>query len=619
MKKNTLILCSSKENIKWASKYIAKHSQENVSIISTAPEAIAYCHSKKVEFYFLADFQHFQKPIEKSMEKILIKSHYILKIIQEYAKKIDLKIGNNNLISVLNDIIIFQIYDVILIYETSKIIFGRLKPTKIIVPYVSNFLHINSANNSNALAYYLQYYFTQQKHILTYKERNRKTNKFFKFVCSLPWFIKDILVYFFYSITRNDTFKKVNTTTNKKSIVMQAGGIMTSYYYELYKKLSAIFDFHLITYKLLIPQKNELYRRQIPFTSFESFYPPNTNSKIDTIYSLLYQKINNMSDLKNELSQIGKLDQLFSSLVYMETIKLLTSRLKSTILKIKTNENILKIFKPHLILNTHDPSLFGTTFVLPAKNISIKSLLLLHGIPLQKKPYEIYSNVVQTWSRKTSLYFNGLSKKVHINKTGFTKMDEYYLKTINKKAGRKSKQIRVGFILAVYHPFNSHLQKYFYEVFKEFQQQYPQVKLHFRFHEGFIYNDLYSLADAFSIQVVDCSNQQLEEFIEDCDIHVVWDTTAILWAMMYKKPIIHTSSNWSPPILPTQEYKASWNPKSAQELVAIVRKLAEQPEIYKKYISGQKRFLEDYCGPLDGKATERLEKLIIKLAHVTNL
>jgi hypothetical protein len=139
------------------------------------------------------------------------------------------------------------------------------------------------------------------------------------------------------------------------------------------------------------------------------------------------------------------------------------------------------------------------------------------------------------------------------------------------------------------------------------------VILNFRFHEGFISNDLHPLAKTFSLKYVDRSDQPLDVFIKNSDVHIIWDTTAILWAMIYKKPIIHTSANWSPPILPTQKYRACWNPRNARELVTLVRKFAEQPEIYQELIEGQKKFLKDFCGPLDGKASERLEKLISKL------
>lgn len=621
MKKSVLILCQNKNDSVWAvEQYNSEHN--NTLVLTPSLEAQLYLKENHIPYLKLFEFDNFEPKISELNKKNVYsfaKSCY--SAIRENSKKLNLTINGHNLFTVSYENLLFIYADIIHSFGIYKKIVSRFRPDEIFLPagIEENYVK-GDVLDYFSLAYYIKYYFHLPRiNIKIYKSVKEKNYSLYLSVLNQsPILIKNILLRLFYIALRKLKFNRRDNVCKSPTILMQTGGLITAYYYKLYPFLIKNFNFKLITYKLNLQQQISLIKHNVAFTSINSLWCAQYNSKMESITKKLINKINLLKDLNAKDYPFN--DVSLKKALLRQTIIFFKQNVEAVTKKILLNEQLLKQYQPKLVINSHDPSISASTLILPAKSLNIPTLLLLHGITLEHRYYETYSDHIAAWGVITKNYFekNNRNKGKNIFAGGFPKMDEYDFNSLSNHINHVKKSnhiLTIGFLLTSYHPFDSFQSKFFHELFEALGDVTTPISCSFRFHEGFHINNLSKIASHYEIQARDKSSDNLITFLKSNEVILSWDTTAILWSMLFKKPLFYTCPVWGEGLLPVKQYKAAWIPNNAQELINKIKEYAKNPRIYKQLLPGQKRFLEDYAGPLDGKSTERLYKLIKKLAN----
>ncbi len=159
------------------------------------------------------------------------------------------------------------------------------------------------------------------------------------------------------------------------------------------------------------------------------------------------------------------------------------------------------------------------------------------------------------------------------------------------------------------------IAQFLFDIFEEFSNRNLNIELWFRTHPGQSLDGIDDLITYYHLKVNVNGVMSTEEFIENSDILVSWDTTAIIWAMIFGKPLFYTNPWWGEGYFPVRQYKAGWIATSAKELVSDIIRLIQNPSRANRLRVGQKKFLEDVVGVLDGTSAEKHIALLKKLLH----
>ena len=151
-------------------------------------------------------------------------------------------------------------------------------------------------------------------------------------------------------------------------------------------------------------------------------------------------------------------------------------------------------------------------------------------------------------------------------------------------------------------------------------RQNPSARLAIKPHP-FDYIDLYA-AEIKKQQMSDriaLTRESLDQQIPKANIVISEDSTAALEAMFFGKILIHAHFAPSPPVLPLVQYSAAL-PANTPELLqdSLSKATALSAEQANQLFTGQRSFIRDYAGPLDGQATQRVSTLIKRVVTSKN-
>lgn len=613
----TVILTNTANETYWAIDYYKKNQIEKVIILTPNLESQLILKRKGLPFSSIYEVESFDlnkkyNPENNPNANIFKVTFETVVQIERLTKHLNLTIYGHNLFKILGNNLAFIYPDLFHSYNTYKNIVAKWKPKKI---YISSNIKESYVTGQKddifSLACYIKYYFNDRKiKLVTYQTKLEKK------IYSVPFkrwllFLSLILKKYYFKLI-NFSKLKIKVDKQRKYVLMETGGIITSYYYKVYESLCSKYNFILVTYKLQVHQQIPLLQKGIPFIEFNSIWNDRNNSNLEKQKHLLLKKINKISFKLKTIRDVG-----LNKAILGQTRLFLKANLEQTIKKIIINRQILNKFNPKLVINSHDPGSFGASLVLEARIRKIPSLLLLHGLYMEDYIQNPYSDYFAVWGKETKDYF---IKRLNRNPAtifalGFPKFDEYYSKQNNNINNFKlSDRIKIGFVLNPYPPNDSYQSKFFFEFFESLNKFKIKPIINYRLHEGYNTKGIKDIAKEYNIESYDHTNKNLDTFIQENDIMISWDTTAFLWLMIYNKPIIHTSPIWSKGIISrTREYNSVWYPENSDHLIKIITIFMKNPSSYKKLIPGQQKFINDTAGTIDGYSSEKHVNLIDKL------
>lgn len=618
VKPTEIIICYEKAQAFWAIQY--SKARKNIHVIILAPTLAAQLTLKQNGYPFWNWYEiapYFDNTSDPKKRNLFVEADKLVKLYKKLYRSINASIFGLSLFEVLGDNLKYLYVDILYNYSVYTNLLRKWKPQTILVPILGRGLTTGNLDNSYSFASYITiFHHPTSPKIISYQSQNfdDAREKIARYISYVRYRGFPALFALLYKLF----FNRLNTTDLKKTVVfMQTGGIITSYFYRLYQNLLVNFTFTLVTYKLQLYQQFELYRRGIPFIDLLSFWKPDYDRQLETQKVLLENIIQKMMRIK--VITPKKISSSLHQVMIAQTASLFRQRAERTIKSLILNKKLLSLTRPKLVINTHDPALSGTSFVLPAQMHKIPTLLLLHGIPFGRSHPHYFSDHLLGWGEKTLQPFKKYARKSHLLRAvGLSEFDDYFgthkLPVSNPK--QRENILNIGVFLSPPFPSNSYQDKFLHElliVLSEIRQQY-KFRLNIRFHEGSYISGLSLQRKVYNIHLVDRTLQPLKEFINSNQIIISLDTSALLWTFVFRKPVIHVHSNWDTPLIPTSRYRACWQVHSASELLTRLREYLHNPESAKKLFPGQIRFIKDFAGITDGKATVRLIKIIKKLA-----
>lgn len=381
----------------------------------------------------------------------------------------------------------------------------------------------------------------------------------------------------------------------------------------------------ITTDKQSLADELKLRKKKINFTPLENYAHTKMFKMQKDETNKIIAKIDNLYHDKQIFANLfPKNIPLTYRLALMFKLKLvITTYGKKFIGKLLLADAAIKSIKPRLVITTHDPAPSAMPFVLLAKNAGIKTLALQHGFHNLEIGADYKSDNIAVWS---DFFAERFRKKLHrdgktIFKTGFPYLDDVfkrtqYLKTQTGKNIPKFHQpIRLGILFTLFQIDSFSTPKFLYDTFTAIAREKMQVEIWIRTHPGQNIKDVIDLANYYKIVCRYNHVATLDEFILQTDVICSWDTTAILWAMIYGKPLFHTTPWWGEGYYPTQKYKAAWMLSSADDFIIKLQRLIADPQRIHAIIPGQKRFLKQVLGVTDGTASYKLSQLIHNLVR----
>ncbi|MGC1310055.1 MAG: hypothetical protein WA885_22735 [Phormidesmis sp.] len=130
------------------------------------------------------------------------------------------------------------------------------------------------------------------------------------------------------------------------------------------------------------------------------------------------------------------------------------------------------------------------------------------------------------------------------------------------------------------------------------------------------YIDLYSMqVEKYKLgDRVTISRDSLLTALPQADIVISEDSTAAMEAMFFGKVIVHAHFASSPPVLPLVDYAAALPASSPKILINSLQAAQTlSADEQKTMLNGQRSFVYDYAGPLDGQACQRVTDLITQV------
>jgi hypothetical protein len=457
-------------------------------------------------------------------------------------------------------------------------------------------------------------YFVKRKQVHFFSANSIKTDLLLEFKNKIPdaTYLKNILQIY---IIKARNLLKINF--NKKTeanILIFSGGRNLYFYHELIRLLEKMqMRVHIATSNNSIADELLLRTHNIAFTPISS-QESSIGEKEILDYEEFSNKINaNISKSAFSFCANKKLRDALS----VRTKSILINKIEDVVRQYEVAKKIVIQVKPKLLITTHDPSPSAMPFVLQAQKQNIRTLVLMHGWQDTILGVDHQSTYIAVWGPFIKKWYGKKLKKSSksIYAVGYPFLDPVYR---SKESFWQNKVLKykstgktcIGLLLTMYLPTFSLQSLFLNDLFKELKLRTSQYSLSIRLHPGQSAEEIEKLAKFYNIQINFNQNISLEDFLINSDVVFSWDTTALIWAMIYGKPLFYCAPNWSIGITPVKEFGAAWLPTSAQNLFDLLNNLEKTPTLLTQIQKGQKKFLKEVVGFYDSKSSTRTAKII---------
>ncbi len=614
--KCTIIVINDIESARWAVNYIILHPSEKVINLALTTSSYAYLNDKNIEplDYFKyakypeeVSFSYSNKPINKKSFDWKTKI-----LIDEFINKYNqLKIDKDSqeLFSILWLTFFSHFIEIIRAFYLFKKISLQWQPKKIYLP----------RDFSGALATLLKTQYPKYVKIIPFSSRLK---------------INSLVDFRLIKLLINTSLKKIicTITSIKRKrryyeILFHSNGENLSFYNDFFDYLAKNNNYpsiKIISDKQTIYTLSRLTVNAFNYQSLNNYY-----LKQKDLLKISKEINSQMNIINRNIDRISKvvwsdLNPTLRMILLNKLKQLINSNILKIIKRVYISRKILTETKPKLLITTSDPSPGALEFVLPAKKLYINTLVLLHGLFVTSEKTNYKSKYYAVWGKLTKKWFSNVLNKTTSNifEIGFSRFDKLFQNRQAfwqiKKTPRKIKPApTIGILLTplTHLPPDPYLGKFLYEIFNYFNKYDDHFSFKLRTHPYHSIEDIEYLNKMYRFSIKINTLESMESFLSNCDIVISLGTTAIIWPILFGKPLIHTTVFWGDGVFPTKKYGASWSVKNPENLFNLVQKIIKSHSFAYSLRRGQKKFLRDILGPLDGESNKKLSNLIRQLIN----
>ncbi len=611
MKKTIVIFVDSQSELQWALDYFYTNSQHNVVILT--PHFSLREQLKKngipADNYFLKEYakaDFYRKPFQK----IVAESEKYIHILRKLTHHIQ-----------IGSMPYFETLVITLEIEFSTLLFAYYYLRYIKKKYNPSFFYVSREayegltrldETKNILPHLYKVFFLEKKNLgLFTPKKEKKTVTFnYPFIYLVIRKIPYLLYNFIYRWFRSKKNKQ------QTDILLFSAGLNLYYYHNVIPQLEKKYSLQIVTG--LQPPEDEylLHRHGIHFVPLTSFW-----EKEDAIvYQKLFSRAKKelavcIRDLKHQYV-IKKFPSEMANAIVARFSKVAQSYLAKHVKNILLAQKAVANCTPRVMITTHDPGPSAIPFVFEAKKRNIKSIVLLHGWNDIILGQNYYSDLLIGWGPFVSTWFvNLLNKKKHtLLPGGFPLLDDVVSLTKPDTYFSIPEKPIFGLLLTMY-PLPTYFQDLFLEeIFNEAQKNKFQGEFWIRVHRGQDVSRWKSFSQKYTFSIKFDPVADIVSFVQQSDIILGWDTTALYYPMLFRKPLFYTTPLWGEGITPVKEFNAAWIPRSARDVFSQIEALKKNPNLVKNLHAGQKRMLKEVAGvekePIAKKITKSLGRFM---------
>ena len=414
-------------------------------------------------------------------------------------------------------------------------------------------------------------------------------------------------------------FQQITISDQKDNILMLA------HHYQIFNLLDLIQKLqkdHRLNLKLISKSTNE-YQSKLKKNKIKYYDYNNFVTRKELLISIYYQLLFGLKWL-TLLPKINKIlrsleipDQLHSiykdKFIYLFLIEF--SQFASEIYRTK---RIIKLFSPNVVVaEMSGPP--NQAFLMLSRKYQYKTLLLQHGVAgATRYPGNSYQDYFAIWGKLCKETYDPENKhNDEIFLTGYpilSKIKSISTKKLPLRLARKVKNKLVFTLLAVCNnPTGLKSQiRIINSLFDSVNKLSFKPIIFLRFHPSDNYQSIIDLAKNLKINFVMVNNLELKSILRISDLVFTQNTTAGIVATILNCKLIYLNLYTYPRnLLPFATSKSAIGAYSKLRLDHAIDSLLKETIKDKKIrIKNQNQFAIDYCGPLDGKASERIIQAI---------
>lgn len=627
-KRYTVIFCFIKKEVEFAIQYKNSHSKEVTLIIAGSLETHVHLLKKGISPFTAHEILYSQK---QSYYKTYVKRYYLdsTKVFELFKKHLsDLEFLHVNLVEVMQLLLEPEFVDVLHAYDVFTKIEKDLTPDQYLFPrYLKTGLCGWDTTFLTSAALIADFFCPKEKK----RYYDTYNSNFFSlsFPKLLTQFFRSpykLFRYLYVLFARSKDAIFLRPTHKTTDILLFSAGSNLYYYHNLF----ALWEnqkqppkYEIVTGSQSIEDEYKLRMANISFIPLETYKKKEMDDQIIQKVKVYEKQVASLSLTKfrdissKEISHECKDAYIFKAKLVLEKYG------KKFIRQIALTSEVFTLITTKLTITTHDPSPTALPFVFMSRRKNIKTLVLLHGLHAFNFGSDHKSDYVASWGPWFTI---GYSKYLHrktntVFPVGFPYLDELFQKYILKRKQKKQPSdlfhhpIRLGFLLTLYQNDQFATCKFLIDIFALIQKNQLPIEIWIRTHAGQKIEKVKELAKYYSIPCRYNESITLDEFVTEADILYACDTTAILWPMLYQKPLFYSTPWWGGGDIPVGNYKAAWIPSSAMDFVKELQKLIVDPQRAQIIFPGQKRFLTKILGVTDGTSTTKLSGIIHSLSQ----
>lgn len=552
MTPSTVIFVFTNEDVQFGIQYRKSHPGESIHFLAPNLEQQLLLRENNLKFdeYFIS--HHFTK--EYYSKHLKNKENFAVETARKIISVLALNIPSfSKYFSSYQcwiEIICIEVYEAYLLnFQIKK----KWKPRKYLLNerYKNNKFSIHAADQG--IAAFICKYFAGESEAIYFNYKSSRQH-----MVMLNKGVKQIISHFPIRIL-HDLQKLFNSLVPNKNddvdVVFISGGRNLYFNRDILRYLSKFgINVRIVSSKNNSEDEQLLKENNIEFVSIEDYTTLGAQYESSSI-SKVFKQVFIQSKLNIE-SNIGVYKNIkVARAINNEVSQLILDKAASVLEQHYLAARIINIHKPKLLITTHDPSPSALPFVIEAKAMNVKTLVLMHGwqntimgVDFQSDYIAVWSDYIKRW------YISRLGKKAKsILSLGYPHFDElfngklgFWQKPPSKSADVEfiSPTIRIGLLMTMYFPTYSMQTKFLDDLLKHLSQNVGRYCLSIRAHPGQSILGIEKLAAIYNYCVAIDQNGSLEDFIDQNDVIVSWDTTALLWVMLSGKPLFYCTPSW---------------------------------------------------------------------------
>ncbi|VVB80274.1 Uncharacterised protein [uncultured archaeon] len=277
----------------------------------------------------------------------------------------------------------------------------------------------------------------------------------------------------------------------------------------------------------------------------------------------------------------------------------------TTIEHIETIKEVIKKEKPGVIITGTDMDTFGKVEVYLANKIGVPSIVSQHGAAIDCAYYQpTLADKFVVWGKLTKemLIRRGYDKK-KIFIAGSTKYDGL---PVPKRVPRGE------YILITTQMVSEEEQKKFLEVVIKGTNNLKE-KILINLHPGQKPDLVKSFLEKYKSKIEIIPGQPPEGinyFIQRCKVLVTICSTTAIDALILKKPVITVNLTGKPDLLPFAKNKAAYGVYADNDFNKALNACLYKKEVIRRLAKNGEKFLKEYIGNNDGRASINFSELI---------